>query len=54
MILSGVAKRYAVALFNAAVKQDVAEQVNDDLSSFVKLLLENKGLTGFLKSPEAL
>ena len=53
MILSGVAKRYAVALFNAAVKQDVAEQVNDDLSSFVKLLIENKDLRGFLKSPEA-
>jgi len=54
MILSGVAKRYAVALFNAAVKQDIAEQVNDDLSSFVTLLRENKDLVRFLKSPEAL
>jgi F-type H+-transporting ATPase subunit delta len=54
MILSGVAKRYAVALFNAAVKQDIAEQVNDDLDSFVQLLRENRGLVGFLKSPEIL
>jgi F-type H+-transporting ATPase subunit delta len=54
MILSGVAKRYAVALFNAAVKQDIAEQVNDDLSSFVTLLRANRDLVGFLKSPEVL
>jgi len=54
MILSGVAKRYAVALFNAAVKQDIAEQVDDDLASFVQLLRENRDLVGFLKSPEIL
>lgn len=54
MILSGVAKRYAVALFDAAVKQDIADQVNDDLSSFVQLLRENRDLVGFLKSPEIL
>lgn len=54
MILSGIAKRYAVALFNAAVKQDVADQVNDDVSSFVELLRANKDLVGFLKSPEVL
>lgn len=54
MILSGIAKRYAVALFNAAVKQDVAEQVDDDLSSFVELLRANKELKGFLDSPEVL
>ena len=54
MILSGIAKRYAVALFDAAVKQDVAEQVNEDMSSFVELLRSNKDLVGFLKSPEAL
>jgi F-type H+-transporting ATPase subunit delta len=54
MILSGVAKRYAVALFNAAVKQDAAEQVQDDLSSFIELLYKNRDLVGFLKSPEVL
>jgi ATP synthase F1 delta subunit len=54
MILSGIAKRYAVALFNAAVKQDIAEQVDDDLSSFVELLRTNRDLVGFLKSPEIL
>ena len=52
MILSGVAKRYAVALFNAAVKQDIADQVDDDISSFVELLRANRDLVGFLKSPE--
>ncbi|MGD8412623.1 MAG: F0F1 ATP synthase subunit delta [Candidatus Latescibacterota bacterium] len=54
MILSGVAKRYAVALFNAAVKQDIAEQVNEDLTTFVELLRTNRNLVGFLKSPEVL
>jgi F-type H+-transporting ATPase subunit delta len=54
MILSGVAKRYAVALFNAAVKQDIAEQVQEDMSSFVELLYQNSQFTGYLKSPEAL
>ena len=52
MILSGIAKRYAVALFKAAVKQDVAEQVQDDMSSFVELLKTNAQFRGFLKSPE--
>ncbi len=52
MILSGVAKRYAVALFNAAVKQDIAEQVQDDMSSFIDLLRANAQFRGFLKSPE--
>jgi F-type H+-transporting ATPase subunit delta len=52
MILSGIAKRYAVALFNAAVKQDIAEQVQEDMSAFVQLLKQNRDLTGFLKSPE--
>ncbi len=54
MILSGVAKRYAVALFDAAVKQDVTEQVHDDMTSFVDLLIQNRDFTGFLKSPEIL
>lgn len=52
MILSGVAKRYAVALFNAAVKQDIAEQIHEDLTSFIELLRSNRQFTGFLKSPE--
>jgi F-type H+-transporting ATPase subunit delta len=54
MILSGVAKRYAVALFDAAVKQDIAEQVQEDLDSFVGLLRVNRQFTGYLKSPEIL
>lgn len=54
MILSGVAKRYAVALFNAAVKQDIAEQVFEDITSFVALLRQNRDFVGYLKSPEIL
>lgn len=54
MILSGIAKRYAVALFNAAVKQDIADQIQDDMSSFIELLYENPQFTAFLKSPEVL
>ena len=54
MILSGAAKRYAVALFNASVKQDITEQVNDDLSSFTALLEKNVDFHSFLLSPQIL
>ncbi len=54
MILSGVAKRYAVALFNAAVGQDIADQVQDDLSSFTTLLETNPSFRGYLESPQIL
>ena len=33
MALSGIGKRYAVALFNAAVAEDVLDQVHGDLVS---------------------
>jgi F-type H+-transporting ATPase subunit delta len=54
MILSGIAKRYAVALFNAAVKQDIPDQVQDDLVSFVQLWRQNQEFKGFLMSPQVL
>ena len=54
MILRGIAKRYAVALFNAAVAQDVAEQVDGDLTSFDRLLKHNTAFHNFLWSPQVL
>jgi len=54
VILRGVAKRYAVALFNAAVKMDVAEQVGEDVDSFNKLLAANADFRNFMASPQIL
>lgn len=54
MILRGIAKRYANAVFNAAVNQDVVEQVHGDLTSFDKLLAENTQFRNFLWSPQVL
>jgi F-type H+-transporting ATPase subunit delta len=48
--LSGVGKRYAVALFNAAVAEDVLEQVYGDLKSFAHLLEKEQPLRVFLGS----
>lgn len=50
MALSGVGKRYAVALFNAAVAEDVLDQVHDDLTSFATLVSEEPALRVFLGS----
>ena len=52
MILRGVAKRYAAALFNAAVKMDVAEQVGGDLDSFNKLFTTNADFRNYMHSPQ--
>jgi F-type H+-transporting ATPase subunit delta len=54
VILRGVAKRYSVALFNAAVKMDVAEQVGEDVASFDGLLETNERFRNFLHSPQVL
>ncbi len=50
MALSGVGKRYAVALFNAAVAEDVLDQVHGDLQSFAHLLEKEQALRVFLGS----
>jgi F-type H+-transporting ATPase subunit delta len=52
--LRGVAKRYAVALFNAAVKMDIAEQVGEDVQSFDKLLAANAPFRNYIRSPQIL
>jgi F-type H+-transporting ATPase subunit delta len=48
--LSAVGKRYAVALFNASVDEDVLEQVHGDLNSFAHLLEKERALRVFLAS----
>ena len=50
MDLSGIGKRYAVALFNAALAEDVLDQVHGDLTSFAKLVAEEPALRVFLAS----
>jgi F-type H+-transporting ATPase subunit delta len=54
VILRGVAKRYAVALFNAAVKMDVAEQVQGDLAGFDHLLRYDARFRAYMRSPQIL
>jgi F-type H+-transporting ATPase subunit delta len=50
VVLSGIGKRYAVALFNAAVAEDVLDQVHGDLTSFAHLLEKEPSLRVFLVS----
>ena len=50
MDLSGVGKRYAVALFNAALSEDVLDQVHGDLTSFAKLVVDDPAFRVFLAS----
>jgi F-type H+-transporting ATPase subunit delta len=47
---TGVGKRYAIALFNAAKAEDVLDQVHGDVTSFGKLLHVETGLRNFLLS----
>jgi len=47
---TGVGKRYAIALFNAAQAEDVLDQVHGDVTSFGKLLHVETGLRNFLLS----
>lgn len=50
MASTGVGKRYAIALFNAAKAEDVLDQVHGDVTSFGKLLHVETGLRNFLLS----
>jgi len=50
MAFGGIGKRYALALFDAAVAEDVLEQVNDDVVSFTRLLESEPALGRFLSS----
>lgn len=51
MLPSGIGKRYAVALFNAATNQDVADQVADDINAFAGVVREEVRFRNFLLSP---
>jgi F-type H+-transporting ATPase subunit delta len=50
MAATGVGKRYAIALFNAAVAEDVLDQVHGDVTSFGKLLESEPAFRRFLLS----
>lgn len=50
MATGGIGKRYAIALFNAAVAEDVLDQVHGDVTSFDKLLEGEAGFRRFLLS----
>ena len=54
MILSGIGKRYAVALFNVAKNENIAEQVNGDITSFARVYETEAGFRNFLMSPMVL
>jgi F-type H+-transporting ATPase subunit delta len=51
MILSGIGRRYAVALFNAALNGELADQVQGDVTSFARLYADNARFRRFLESP---
>lgn len=50
MALSGIGKRYAVALYNAAVAEDVLDQVHGDVTSFAAVLEQEPAFRVFLAS----
>ncbi len=50
MVLSGIGKRYAVALFKAAVAEDILEQVHGDAMSFARLIESEPSFRHFLTS----
>ena len=50
MALSGVGKRYAVALFNAAIAEDVLDQVSGDVASFARVLEKETQFRLFMAS----
>lgn len=48
---SRVAKRYAKALFNVALQQDILQSVEDDLTGICAVLAHSKELQRFIKNP---
>lgn len=47
-----VAKRYALALFNTALKYNIISSVEDDLGGIVSLLIGNRKFRSLIMSPE--
>ena len=54
MIPRGISKRYATALLNAALKSNIAGEVNEDAIGFRKLLTDHPDFKNFLLSPQVL
>ena len=54
MVPRGLAKRYATALFNAAVRLGIEETVRDEAAGFCSLFRENGNFRSFLLSPQVL
>ena len=54
MVPQGIAKRYATALFNAALDKKIEGEINEELQSFRTLLADNPSFRAFLLSPQVL
>ena len=52
MIPSGLAKRYADALFSTALRKDIAVELEENCRAFVELLRINPGFKQYLLSPQ--
>jgi len=52
MIPRGIAKRYATALFDQALKTDVAGEIYEETIAFRQLLADNPSLKNFMLSPQ--
>lgn len=50
---SRVAKRYARALFNVALQQDILQSVEDDLTGICAVIAHSKELRRFIANPNA-
>ncbi|NIO56112.1 MAG: ATP synthase F1 subunit delta [Candidatus Latescibacteria bacterium] len=54
MVHRGLARRYARALFNAALEKDIIDPINEDVENFKELLETDPYLKGYLISPKIL
>jgi len=54
MIDRSLSKRYAKALFQAALNKDAVDEIQKDIESFQQLIEKDKSFVGFLLSPQIL
>ena len=54
MIQRGLARRYARALFQAALNKDITAQMQEDINSYLELDQKDSSLADFLLSPQML
>jgi F-type H+-transporting ATPase subunit delta len=50
--LGGIGKRYAIGLFNAALHEDIVDQVQGDTASFARLVESDRAFRRFLSSQQ--